>query len=147
MALKHLISLESGHVQYEQTGFDVYMKDNADVDGYDHVELHATSGLDASNQKYFGAIGAKPPHWTSIQVWSDASEVIPIQAKCVVEKLGSSGEGSSHDFSKTGIYSANIARYINLAPGDILNGKFTSVAVLKSGHLAVSYRVKLTRGV
>ena len=46
-----------------------------------------------------------------------------------------------------GIYSANIARYINLAPGDILNGKFTSVAVLKSGHLAVSYRVKLTRGV
>ena len=38
MALKHLISLESGHVQYEQTGFDVYMKDNADVDGYDHVD-------------------------------------------------------------------------------------------------------------
>ena len=139
MGLKRLTTSSSGAIAFEQAGYDLVKKNHQDVAGDDHVIYYAGAGNPVDNNFYLD-IGR--PYWIGIHNCGVATTIIPvpIQAECAVGDNLTNDPSSSFDY--------DTARYLNLAPGDIIYGKFTSVGILKSdGPQNYIYFLRLIRGV
>jgi len=141
MGIRRLTGDEINELTYDQAGFDIIQKDERDIDSKDHIIVYPGVGNAVSNIVYMGNTEDNA-HWIGFHnCGTDNVEVpIPIQAESLV------GDDLTKDPSVTFDY--DTARYINLAPGDIIYGKFKSVGILKSdGPTNFKYRLRLIRGV
>ena len=143
MAIRRLTSEASGALTYDQVGFDLMSMDHNSYGGSSFKEFYAGAGTDSGNDVYKNIPGNKTPHWVGIHNCGTVhSETCSIQAVSLV----------GDDLAKPGgVYNpVLLAAYIELMPGDIVYGKFTQVALLKtSSGSPVAYVdiLRLIRGV
>ena len=141
MAIQRLVSIEASSLQNDQVGFDIVLKDERDIDGEDHLICYPGTGTDNSNIVYMGNTDDNA-HWIGLHnaATSLVGIPIPIQAESLV------GDNLTKDTSSSFDY--DTANYINLAPGDVVYGKFKSVGILKSaGPTNHKYYLRMIRGV
>jgi hypothetical protein len=145
MANKRLIGDTTGHLTYEQNGFDIFKKMNGLADGRDFSVLYPGEGTAAgAYETYFGApaVNRVKPYWVGIQNCHPI-EVMPVQARSVV------GEDLAKFAASTGVagvFDPDDAIYMNLAPGDFVHGVFDAVAILMP-TAGGEYNIRLVRGV
>ena len=137
MSKKKLHAIESGHLQYEQAGYDMFKKTSLLIGGQDHSILYPGEGSNALNIVYFNIPGPNP-YWAAVQALTNV-EVTPLQMETYKSFK------KADDFCKDGTFSANSANYLELSPGDIVYGKFKAVSILKP--TAGEYNIRLIRGV
>ena len=137
MSNKKFHAIESGHLQYEQAGCDIFKKTALLIGGLDHSILYAGEGTTSSNSVYFNIPGPNP-YWIAVQALTNI-EVTPLQMETYKSFK------KADDFCKDGTFAANSANYLELSPGDIVYGRFKTVSILKptSGE----YNIRLIRGV
>ena len=141
MSIRNLTGESIGALNYDQAGFDIIEKDERDVGGEDHVIFYPGVGTNVGN-RVFANNPEDNAYWIGIHnVSTDSTAIpIPVQAESLV----------GDDFTKvtTLPFDYDEGRYINLAPGDIVYGKFKSVGILKSaGPTNYKYRLRMIRGV
>ena len=139
MGISPLISAESGALLYEQAGADLVTQRHTNIGGFDHVIYYAGAGNNVNNL-YFLDIGR--PYWIGIHNCGIATTIapVPIQAECAVGDNLTKVPSLEFDY--------DTPRYLNLAPGDIVYGKFTSIGILKSAAPTnYVYILRLIRGV
>ena len=88
MANKRLIGTTTGHLTYEQNGFDIFKKISGLVSGRDYTVLYPGEGTAAGPfERYIGApaVNRVKPYWVGIQNVHPI-EVMPVQARSVVGK-------------------------------------------------------------
>lgn len=140
MGVRHLVSGELGALSYDQAGFDIITKDERDHDTLDHTIFYPGEGTNTSNIVYLGNITPNA-HWIGLHNCGTdlTAEVISVLATSLV----------GDDFAKDGDaadYNVD-TNYIEIAPGDIIYGKFSKVGILKTHSSLYKDRLRLIRGV
>jgi hypothetical protein len=141
MGIRRLTGEEISELTYDQAGFDIIEKDERDISSEDHIVVYPGVGTDIDNILYAGNTGTNA-HWIGLHNCgtSNDSAPIPIQAESLVGDDLTKNPSAAFDYDE--------ARYINLAPGDVIFGRFSSVGILKSaGPTNYKYRLRLIRGV
>jgi hypothetical protein len=122
--IRQLTSDTSGGLTYDQAGFDMMSVDHNTVAGKHHTIFKAGAGTDIDNIYHQNIPTNKTPHWIGIHnCGSFLVETCSIQAESIV----------GDDLSKSGTYNPlSLANYVEIIPGDIIYGKFTQVALVKT---------------
>ena len=142
MAIRRLTSDASGALAYDQVGFDLMAMDHNGFGGELYKEFHAGAGTDLGNDVYKDIPTNKIAHWVGIHNCGTVNlETCSVQAASLV----------GDDFAKGGEYNPGVLlNWIEVLPGDIVYGKFTQVALLKTASgspVAYVDILRLIRGV
>ena len=140
MAIRRLTSHSAGALTYDQAGFDIITKDERDTDGKDHIVFYPGEGTDSSNKVYLGNPNPNA-YWIGIHNCGTepVDEVIEVQAISLVGDNFTTDPDSAFDY--------DTPRYLKIAVGDIIYGKFSSVGILKTDSGIYKDRMRLIRGV
>ena len=133
MALRELNTNETGSLNFEQLGAHLVEKDHNDVSGEDHIIVYPGKGTDSSNIIYQNG---PTDIWIGIHNQSGLESLV-VQAETV----------NGDAFSRSGNFNTALANYLEIASGDILYGRFTKVAIMKTGGALYKYYTRLIIGV
>ena len=137
--IRKLTADTSGGLTYDQVGFDIMTMDHNNIDGKHHKLFVAGPGTDASNRYFNDFPSNGTPHWIGIHNCGTVqAEVCSVQAQSM----------TGDDLSKTGSFGTlTTSSYVDLMPGDVIYGKFTSVALLVTSGAPYVDVLRLIRGV
>ena len=147
---------ESNPLAYDQLGAEYGKKiDALHSGGEDWTEYLA---YDDSGSVAVSQVAYLNPakYWIGIQNLSAAGEVMPVQARVLGETYyGNKRMAVGDDLSLNGTYPpaatgpgspSGLDLYIDLAPGELIRGRFERIAIKKPGTLGV-YSFRFIRGV
>ena len=141
MGIRRLTGDSAGALTYDQAGFDLMSMDHNDFGGFgdDHKEFHAGAGTDSGNNVYKNIPTNKIAHWIGIHnCGATLTETVSVQAVSLV----------GDNLSKDRTYDpTDVNNWIEILPGDIIFGKFTTVALLRTTLAIYKDRIRLIRGV
>ena len=140
MTIRRLVQIESSGLLYDQAGFDMETKDDRLHDSLDHTIYYPGEGTNTSNILYLGNTTPNA-HWIGLHNCGTeiGAEVISLLATSLV------GDDFAQD-GKAADYNVD-TNYLEIAPGDIIYGKFSKVGMLKTDGAQYYDRLRLIRGV
>ena len=144
MGIRRLTGDSAGALTYDQAGFDLMSMDHNDFGGFgdDHKEFHAGAGTDSGNNVYKNIPTNKIAHWIGIHNCGTV-----LTETCSVQAVSLIGD----DLAKDGTYDpSTLLNFVEIVPGDIIYGKFTQVALVKTNSgspVAYVDVLRLIRGV